>query len=384
MTDPFALYVHWPFCLSKCPYCDFNSHAATTIDQPRWREGLLRELDHYAAQTPGRTITSVFFGGGTPSLMDPATTAAVLDRAAAHWTFADDVEITLEANPGAVDRARFEGFRAAGINRVSLGIQALDEAALRFLERRHSAGEALAALTAARELFPRVSFDLIYARPGQSPAAWREELSRALALADAGHLSLYQLTIEQGTRFFGDHARGAFTLPEEDDALALWEVTQEATAAAGLPAYEVSNHARPGQESRHNLVYWRGDDYVGIGPGAHGRVTIDGLTHATRQHRAPDIWLKSVESDGHATRAFTPLSADDRSVELILMGLRLHAGIDPEAFAARCGRSLDSVVDTEALEMLRAEGLVAPDMPLRLTAQGMPLLNAVISALLGG
>lgn len=384
MPDAFGLYVHWPFCLSKCPYCDFNSHTAKDVDQARWRAALLRELDHYASKTPGRRLTSVFFGGGTPSLMEPATVAAILGRAAAHWQVDADIEITLEANPGAVDLARFRDFRAAGINRVSLGVQALDDAPLRFLERRHDAAEARAALAAAADTFPRFSFDLIYARPGQTAAEWRAELGRALTLAGAGHLSLYQLTIEQGTRFFLDHARGDFRLPDEDTAVALWDVTQEMTEAAGLPAYEVSNHARPGEECRHNLIYWRGDDYVGIGPGAHGRLTLDGTATATRQHRAPQVWLSRVESNGHATQQKQPLDPRERAEELILMGLRLRDGLDPAAFRRRSGMTLDEVIDGAALAFLRSEGFIAPGLPLRVTGKGRLCLNSVIGALLGG
>ncbi|HLO76499.1 MAG TPA: radical SAM family heme chaperone HemW, partial [Magnetospirillum sp.] len=298
MRDPgFGIYIHWPFCLSKCPYCDFNSHVAASIDQPRWRAALLAELEHFAQAKPGATVTSIFFGGGTPSLMEPATAGALIERVAALWPTAPGLEITMEANPSTVEAGRFRDFRAAGVGRLSLGVQALDDQSLKFLGRRHDAGEALAALGVAGRLFPRFSFDLIYARPGQSPAAWRAELARALSLA-GDHLSMYQLTIEDGTAFAPAHARGDFELPSEDDQAAMFEITQELTAAAGLPAYEVSNHARPGGECRHNLTYWLGGDYVGVGPGAHGRLNGQAL----RQHRAPDIWLERVESHGHATQ----------------------------------------------------------------------------------
>lgn len=382
--EGFGLYIHWPFCLSKCPYCDFNSHAAEVIDQTRWRTALLTEMDYWAAQAGARRpLTSIFFGGGTPSLMDPATTAALIERAKSLFTVDDALEITLEANPSTVDQARFEGFREAGVNRVSLGVQALDDRALRFLERRHDAGEAMTAVATAQRLFPRVSFDLIYARPGQTAEDWRHELRQAIALS-GGHLSLYQLTIEQGTRFFGDHARGDFALPDEDTAVALWDITQEETSAAGLAAYEVSNHARPGDECRHNLVYWRGGDYIGIGPGAHGRVTLDGIPHATRQHRAPEKWLEMVAAQGHATRARDPLDPDARAEELVLMGLRLSEGVDAARFERLTGRTLDSVLDASALTFLRGEGLIEPDAPLRTTAAGRLTLNSVIAALLGG
>src|SRR5262252_8891286 len=266
----FGLYVHWPFCLSKCPYCDFNSHVREAIDHERWRDALLLELDHYAADTPARRLTSIFFGGGTPSLMAPDTVAAVIERAARHWPFAPDIEITLEANPTSVEAGKFAGFRSAGVNRVSLGVQALNDADLKFLGRHHSAAEARAAIEIARRSFRRHSFDLIYARPGQSAAAWRAELAEAIALA-GDHLSVYQLTIEPETVFGAAHRRGELQVPEEEDAAALYELTQELLGAAGLPAYEISNHARPGEESRHNLAYWRYRTYAGIGPGAHGR-----------------------------------------------------------------------------------------------------------------
>ncbi|SOD92071.1 radical SAM family heme chaperone HemW [Caenispirillum bisanense] len=381
--EGFGLYVHWPFCLSKCPYCDFNSHVADRVDQARWRRALLTELAHYAADTSGRTLTSVFFGGGTPSLMEPETTAAILEAAGRHWRLAPDLEVTLEANPGAVDRAKFEGFAQAGVNRVSLGVQALDDAALAFLGRRHDRGEALAALEAAQSLFARTSIDLIYARPGQAPEEWRQELRRALEiLAGHGHLSLYQLTVEQGTKFYLDWHRGDWRLPEEDDAVALWQVTREETARAGLPAYEVSNHARPGEECRHNLVYWRGGDYVGVGPGAHGRLTLAGVPHATRQHRAPEIWLKRVEEAGHAATDREPLDPDQRAEELLLMGLRLTEGIDKARFARLAGRPLADCIDAAALAGLAEEGLVT-DTPshLRATEAGMLVLNGVIAAL---
>ncbi|MGE5503644.1 MAG: radical SAM family heme chaperone HemW, partial [Actinomycetota bacterium] len=271
MTASLAVYIHWPFCLSKCPYCDFNSHVAAAIDQRRWRAALLAELEWFAALAPGRTVTSIFFGGGTPTLMDPDTAGALVDRVKALWATAPDLEVTLEANPSTVEAGRFRAFRAAGVGRLSLGIQALDDAALKLLGRRHDLAEALAALAVARQTFDRFSFDLIYARPGQTVAAWRDELARALDMA-GDHLSLYQLTIEEGTAFAPVFARGDLVLPPEDEAAEMFEATQDMTAAAGLPAYEVSNHARPGQESRHNLTYWLGGDYAGVGPGAHGRL----------------------------------------------------------------------------------------------------------------
>ncbi|CAA7617299.1 radical SAM family heme chaperone HemW [Magnetospirillum sp. UT-4] len=374
----FGIYVHWPFCLSKCPYCDFNSHVAESVDHPRWRAALLRELAWFAALKPGATVTSVFFGGGTPSLMEPATVAALLDAVAGHWKLADDLEITLEANPGAAEAGRFRDFRAAGVNRLSLGVQALDDSALRALGRRHDLAEALAALDLAAGTFGRFSFDLIYARPGQTVTAWEAELGRALALA-GDHLSLYQLTIEEGTAFFPLQARGALVLPDEDTAAGLFELTQRMCAAAGLPAYEVSNHARPGGESRHNLTYWRGGDYVGIGPGAHGRLNRQAL----RQHRAPEAWLNGVERDGHATRAREALDPETRAEELVMMGLRLTAGIDAATFEAAAELPLASVVNAQAVERLAEAGLVErTKVGLRATPAGMLLLNRVIAELL--
>ena len=291
----FGVYVHWPFCASKCPYCDFNSHVRAEIDEARWRAALVRELDHFAALAPGRTVTSIFFGGGTPSLMAPATVAAVIERTANHWRLAGDVEITLEANPTSVEAGRFAGYRDAGVNRVSLGVQSLDDRALGFLGRGHDAAEARAAVAVAHARFPRVSFDLIYARPGQSPAAWRRELAEALQIAGE-HLSLYQLTLEPGTAFHARAARGALALPGGDAAAALYDVTQEVLEGAGLPAYEISNHAVPGAESRHNLTYWRSGDYLGVGPGAHGRLTGGGAVLAIAQTRSPERWLAAVEA----------------------------------------------------------------------------------------
>ncbi len=330
-------------------------------------------------------MTSVFFGGGTPSLMDPVTTAALIERVARHWPVAASVEITLEANPGTVDAERFADFRAAGVNRLSMGLQALDDASLRFLGRRHDATQGLAAAELARRLFPRISFDLIYARPGQTPADWRGELARAIALA-ADHLSLYQLTIEPGTAFHPAHARGDFVLPEEEAAAEMFELTQTLTEAAGLPAYEVSNHARPGAECRHNLLYWHGDDYVGIGPGAHGRWTDrSGTVWALYQHRAPGRWLAEVEEHGHGTVESSRLSARERRDELVMMGLRLAEGLSADRFARRAGLALDQAIDRSGLETMLGDGFLewAGDQ-LRATPKGRLVLNAVIGALLRG
>ena len=383
VSDPgFAVYVHWPFCKSKCPYCDFNSHVRERVDHDRWRAGLLRELDHYADLTAGRTVTSIFFGGGTPSLMEPSTVGAVIDRVAQRWPVADGLEVTLEANPTSVEADKFRAFRTAGINRVSLGIQALDDASLKFLGRQHNAAEATGAIELAARTFDRFSFDLIYARPGQTVAAWQAELARALDYA-VGHLSVYQLTIEEGTAFYPLHARGDLVLPDEDVAGDLYEATQSQLTAAGLPAYEISNHARPGEESRHNLTYWRYGDYVGIGPGAHGRLTLDGGKFATRAHRAPEIWLERVERDGHGAAAPDPIDRDARGTELLMMGLRLSEGVRLARLVEETGRTLDDFVDPSALSRLIDGGFLTLDADrLVATSEGLQRLNAVLSAIL--
>jgi putative oxygen-independent coproporphyrinogen III oxidase len=379
----FGIYLHWPFCRSKCPYCDFNSHVRERVDQDRWRRALLAELDHYAATVPGRRVTSVFFGGGTPSLMPPATVAALIERIAHHWSLPRDVEITLEANPTSVESANFADLAAAGVNRVSLGVQALDDESLRFLGRGHSAAEALAAVDVARRHFRRFSFDLIYARPGQSVAGWQAELRRAIDLAGE-HLSVYQLTIEANTAFAGAHRRGDFVLPVEETAATLFETTQAMLADAGLPAYEISNHARPGAECRHNLVYWRGGDYLGIGPGAHGRLTLAGERYATRQHRAPEAWLATVEGTGHATREHRALPPEERRDELLLMGLRLAEGITRPRFHAAAGCDVEESLTPQRLRPLIEGGFLELDAArLRATSAGRQCLNAVLAALLG-
>jgi len=373
---PLALYVHWPFCRSKCPYCDFNSHVREAVDQERWRRALLAELDHYAQDTAGRRLTSIFFGGGTPSLMPPASVAAVIEAAARHFRFAADIEITLEANPTSAEASVFAGFAAAGVNRLSLGVQALDDASLQFLGRQHSAAEALAALALARAAVPRFSFDLIYARPGQRPADWAAELRRALD-EGAEHLSLYQLTLEQNTVFHAQARRGELALPPEPLQAALYEMTQETLQAAGLPAYEISNHARPGAECRHNLVYWRAQDYLGIGPGAHGRLTLGGEKWATRQHRAPEAWLDRVERDGHATRTREALSPPQRAEEALLMGLRLAEGVP----LARLGE-MAAALRQDRLQALAAAGLLRlDDGRLIATPAGRQRLDALLGYL---
>jgi len=382
-TPGFGIYVHWPFCRSKCPYCDFNSHVRERVDHARWRSALIAELDHYAASTGGRMVTSVFFGGGTPSLMEPQTVAAVIDRVSRHWRVARDVEITLEANPNSVEQPRFAAFRAAGVNRLSLGVQALDDASLQALGRGHSAAEARAAIARAATTFDRFSFDLIYARPGQSLEAWEKELRAALALA-GDHLSVYQLTIEPGTAFAARHARGELVLPAEQDAAELYELTQVVLDDAGLPAYEISNHARPGGECRHNLAYWRYEDYVGIGPGAHGRLTLDGAKTATRQEKAPETWLAAVERAGHASAEQRAIAPSEAAEEALMMGLRLSEGIDPHRFARRTSTPLDAALGAAALARLIDGGFIVHrrDGALAATPAGRRVLNAVLVELM--
>ena len=381
--DPgFAIYVHWPFCLSKCPYCDFNSHVREGVDHARWRAALLAEIDHYAARTPGRIVTSIFFGGGTPSLMEPETAAAVIERVAERWTVAPDLEITLEANPSSVESARFAALALAGVNRVSLGVQALDDRALGFLGRRHDSAEALAALAVAQRHFARVSFDLIYARPGQSIADWRAELERAAGFGTE-HLSVYQLTIEPGTKFATLAERGELDLPDEETQAELYEVTQDILGRAELPAYEISNHARPGAECQHNLTYWRYGDYVGVGPGAHGRLTVDGGKIATRAHRAPEIWLERVEAKGHGAHKDVPIDRGERRDEMLLMGLRLTDGVQRARLRAELGGDVADLVEPRKLDRLVQGGFLTIDeRRLRATQAGLQRLNAVLAGLL--
>ncbi len=376
---PFGVYVHWPFCLSKCPYCDFNSHVRHGgIDEARYLRAFLTELAATAARVPGRTVSTVFFGGGTPSLMQPATVGAILDAVGRHFALAPDLEVSLEANPTSVEAARFRGYRSAGVNRVSLGVQALEDAALAALGRLHSAREALDAVAIARTHFARSSFDLIYARPGQTPPQWKAELAQAIAEA-AEHLSLYQLTIEADTPFATLHAAGKLATPDDDTARELYDVTQEVCAAHGLPAYEVSNHARPGAECRHNLVYWRSHEYAGIGPGAHGRLDIDGRRYATATEKRPEAWLMRVEARGHGLVTDEALTREERADEFLLMGLRLAEGIDPERYAAIAGRPLDP----RRVRILTEDGAVelTADGRLRVTPTGFPVLDAVVADL---
>jgi putative oxygen-independent coproporphyrinogen III oxidase len=375
----FGVYVHWPFCLSKCPYCDFNSHVRhAAIDEGRFARAFAREIETTAARVPRRTVTSIFLGGGTPSLMQPQTVGAILDAIGKHWRVADDAEVTLEANPTSVEAARFAGYRTAGVNRVSLGVQALDDAALQQLGRLHSSREALDAVAVARRCFDRYSFDLIYARPDQTPDMWAGELELAIR-ETAEHLSLYQLTIEEGTPFFGLHAAGKLKTPEESVARALYDVTQEVCARHGLPAYEISNHAREGAECRHNLVYWRGEEYAGIGPGAHGRLDINNVRHATATERRPEAWLMRVEANGHGIVTDDDLSREERADEFLLMGLRLSEGIDPLRYAALAGRPLDP----NRIALLSDEGAIVVDADgrLRVTQAGFPVLDAVVADL---
>jgi oxygen-independent coproporphyrinogen-3 oxidase len=379
-TKPaFGVYVHWPFCLSKCPYCDFNSHVRhAPIDEERFVRAFVREVATTAARAPGRDVSSIFLGGGTPSLMQPRTVGAILDAIGQHWNVADDVEVTLEANPTSVEATRFRGYRNAGVNRVSLGVQALDDTSLKALGRLHTAREALDAVAIARSVFERYSFDLIYARPDQTPDMWAEELQRAISEA-AEHLSLYQLTIEEGTPFSGLHAAGKLKTPDEAIARALYDVTQDICARHGLPAYEISNHARRGAECRHNLVYWRGQEYAGIGPGAHGRLDIDGQRHAIATEKRPEAWLMRVEAIGNGIVTDDLLNSEERADEFLLMGLRLREGIDPQRYAALSGRPLDP----QRIAILREEGAIAisPDGRLRVTQDGFPVLDAVVADL---
>jgi putative oxygen-independent coproporphyrinogen III oxidase len=370
---PLALYVHWPFCVSKCPYCDFNSHVRESIDQQDWREALLADLAHEAALLPEHGVSSIFFGGGTPSLMDPATVEAVIDAARTHWAVADDVEITLEANPNSAEAARFADLARAGVNRISLGLQSFNDQALGFLGRAHSADEGLRALEAAQSAVDRVSFDLIYALPGDDDASWSTSLDRALSLGTE-HLSLYQLTIEPGTRFATMVARHEFEPLDADQSATLFELTQERTAQAGLPAYEISNHARPGAESRHNLAYWRYQDYAGVGPGAHGR--RNGMR--TVRHRKPENFLAAVARNGHGLVEEAPLSRQEAADEALVMGLRLAEGIDPASLAERLG--VDAIVDQAAVDRLAGHGLLERDGDrLRTTQAGRLLLDSILA-----
>jgi putative oxygen-independent coproporphyrinogen III oxidase len=378
----FAVYVHWPFCRQKCPYCDFNSHVREQIDEARWARALTAEVDRMQVALGDRVVTSVFFGGGTPSLMAPATVEAVLRAIENRWDIAGDVEITLEANPTSVEASRFADLRAAGVNRVSLGVQALNDADLKALGRGHNVDEALAAVVLAQQHFPRSSFDLIYAREGQSVDAWRGELAEALRRA-RGHLSLYQLTIEPGTAFHQKQQRGQLAIPDEDTQAALWDVTQELTEAARLPGYEVSNHAAPGEESRHNLTYWRYGEYAGIGPGAHGRVKLEDIRFATTAIRAPEAWLAAVEQRGNGEEEPDALDPSIQAGEMLMMGLRTSEGVSRRAFRTVAGCELEHVIEPKRLKALESDGFVVLDaLSLRVTPVGRRVLNAVLRQLL--
>ncbi|MBW8320295.1 MAG: radical SAM family heme chaperone HemW [Rhizobium sp.] len=375
----FGVYVHWPFCAAKCPYCDFNSHVRhQPVDQPRFVSAFLREMEEMRRLSGPKTVTSIFLGGGTPSLMDPATVGAILDGIARQWHVPDGIEITMEANPSSVEATRFRGYRAAGVNRASLGVQALNDPDLKFLGRLHDVEDALKAIRLAREIFPRMSFDLIYARPHQTVEAWEKELRQAISYA-VDHLSLYQLTIEEGTAFYGLHKAGKFIVPDEEQAALLYEATQEITASEGLPAYEVSNHARPGAESRHNLTYWRYGDYAGIGPGAHGRLTRGRDKLATATERNPEGWLAAVERDGNGMIEQELLGSDEQADELLLMGLRLREGVDLARWQQLSGRDPDPAREQTLLEHGFIERL--GNSRLRCTPKGMLILDAVVADL---
>ncbi|MBO90077.1 MAG: coproporphyrinogen III oxidase [Rickettsiales bacterium] len=380
--EPFGIYVHWPFCLSKCPYCDFNSHVRDQIDQDRWCRAMLREIKHTANHWDGATVTSIFFGGGTPSLMPPKTISAVVEKVGEYWGLDQKVEITVEANPTSVESGRFAELKNAGVNRISLGVQALDNDVLSFLGRGHSVTEAIAAIEIAATHFERYSFDLIYARPGQTLLDWHQELDSALALAGS-HLSLYQLTIERGTPFYGLWQQGRLTQLDENQAAEMYEFTQERLSDAGLPGYEISNHATPGSECQHNLLYWHYGNYAGVGPGAHARLKKDNQKYALERRKLPERWLQMVETEGHGTRQAEALNTNDRLVELVLMGLRTHRGIPHAQFLSEIGKPIESCLDNEALNAFLANNLLANEKGvLRATASGRARLNAITESLL--
>ena len=377
-SEPLALYIHWPFCLSRCPYCDFNAHVREVIPQQRFRDALRRELAWEAERLGRRPLRSIFFGGGTPSLMEPETVGRLLEDARALFDIQNDLEITLEANPTSIETSRLAALRDAGVNRISIGIQSLEPEPLATLGRQHSVAQAIAALEIARGLFPRISFDLIYARPGQSITAWRSELRRALHLV-ADHLSLYQLTIEPGTKYEALHRGGAIVLPDDDLAAALYDATAEEAARFGLLPYEISNYAKPGAESRHNLQYWRYGDYAGIGPGAHGRLTFDGRLFATRRHRAPEAWADRVERTGHGMTEQTELASEETVREMLLMGLRLAEGVPEGRFLTRTGRALASAIDADAVRHAAEAGYITwHDGRLTATREGRRRLDALL------
>ena len=370
-----AVYIHWPFCAHKCPYCDFNSHVRERIEESDWQQAYLRSIDYYADQIGERSIKSIFFGGGTPSLMNPDIVAAIIERIQARWRMANDCEITLEANPTSVEIDKFRAFRLAGVNRVSIGVQSLDDKVLKFLGRQHSAEEAVRAVQTAGEVFDRYSFDLMYARPEQTLAQWEEELTHALGFADK-HMSLYQLTIEKGTAFYTQERRGDFIMPSPDYAADFYQLTQDIMGPAGLPAYEVSNHAADGEESAHNMAYWLYKDYVGIGPGAHGRITLpDNVKYATREHSAPEKWLELVGEHGHGAHPYEALNAAQKFNERLMMGLRLNAGVEIE--------DIEDVIPGERLAALSKEGLISfEDDYIQATSEGLLKLNLILDYLM--
>jgi putative oxygen-independent coproporphyrinogen III oxidase len=377
LRPPLAVYIHWPFCRSKCPYCDFNSHVRERVDASAWTAALLADLDRQVELAPEHEVVSIFFGGGTPSLMPSETVAALIERIKRHWPTAANLEITLEANPNSAEAKRFAGFASAGVNRLSLGVQALDPAALKFLGRAHGREEALAAIKLSQSQFPRSSFDLIYARPGQDLAVWQDELDEALSLAGE-HLSLYQLTIEPGTAFHTKAKTGGLAPLDDDTAAAMFELTQERLAAAGLPAYEISNHARPGAESRHNLAYWRYEDYLGIGPGAHGRVTRGGVKYAIRQRRLPEAWLKQPEFE-----EMTAIGRDAAVEEMVMMGLRLHKGISRRRLETLAECAVETLFGIGLARLIGGGFVTLDNDGLSATDRGRQRLNAVLGALFG-
>lgn len=380
--SPLAIYIHWPFCKFKCPYCDFNSHVREKITHEDWAEAYVREMEYYRDRLGPRQIASVFFGGGTPSLMEPSVTQKVIETIDRLWGLPANTEITLEANPTSVEAGKLKGFKAAGVNRVSLGVQALDEDALKKLGRQHSATDAMAAVELAGSIFDRYTFDLIYARPDQSVSDWEKELAKALSYG-TGHMSLYQLTIEPGTQYHTLHARGELKIPGEDVAADMYELTQSIMNDAGMPAYEISNHAKPGQESRHNLIYWRYGDYAGIGPGAHGRITVDGVKNATRAHRAPEIWMDLVRQKNHGIQGEETVDFAERARELVMMGLRLTEGISLAHFEKESGKPFSDFVDRDRLTALEDEGMISVSpQSIAATLKGRQRLNAVLSYLL--
>ena len=377
-----GVYVHWPFCAAKCPYCDFNSHVRESIDQKDWVDAYVRSLEHYAQELPNKQVVSIFFGGGTPSLMEPETVQEIIDTIQKNWTVANDIEITLEANPTSVEAGKFAGFRQAGVNRVSLGVQALNDNDLKFLGREHTVEEALKAVEIAGACFDRYSFDLIYGRPEQSAADWRSELSEAVKHAN-GHLSLYQLTIERNTPFYMQYHRGEFSIPDEVEGAELYHLTQEVLDDVGLPSYEVSNHAADGQACRHNLIYWHMADYIGVGAGAHGRFMRGDQKYASRDHAAPEKWLERVREKGHGAHELEELSAEDRFHEALMMGLRLRDGVSVKHCEALSGLTFDEVVKPEKLQAMINEGWIDHEGDvLRCTREGLLRLNAIISFLL--